>query len=425
VISLTGKVSKTFYGWWIVGACFLISLYLGGAVVLGFTAFFEPIANEFGWSYAQISLAASLRGAEVGLLAPLTGFLADRWGSRRLMFGGTVLVGLALIFVSGVTSLGMFYGTFALIAIGTSGLSPTVMITPLGNWFRRKLGLATGIMSCGFALGGLLVPIVVKLIDAYDWRTALFILGVGTWVIGVPLSLIVRHRPEQYGYLPDGDQDNTALLRGGLVPGQTHAVNIWVMGALKSHVFWHVSLAMMLVILAISAVIVHVMPYLSSVGIARSTSSIVAMAVALLSIVGRLASGWLADRFNKARAATWFFAIMGLGLLFFSFASNERIWPLIPFIILFGIGWGCNFPIRAALLRQHFGRSNFGTVFGYSMGMTALGAIVGPFLAGWVFDNWGSYHAAWLLFTGLIFVAAVVMATMPTAITNIQQDNDE
>ena len=110
-------MSKIFYGWWIVSACFLNSLYLGGAVVLGFTA-----------------------------------FLAD----------------------SGVISLGMFYGTFALIAIGTSGLSPTVMITPLGNWFRRKLGLANGIMGCGFALGGLIVPIVVKLIDANDWRTALW-----------------------------------------------------------------------------------------------------------------------------------------------------------------------------------------------------------------------------------------------------------
>ncbi len=67
------------------------------------------------------------------------------------------------------------------------------MIAPLGNWFRKKLGVATGIMACGFALGGLLVPVVVMLIDAYDWRTAIFILGVGTWVIGLPLSLLVRH----------------------------------------------------------------------------------------------------------------------------------------------------------------------------------------------------------------------------------------
>ena len=81
---LNQKRPKIFYGWWIVGASLLITLYTGGVVYFGFTAVVEPIAEEFGWSYAQISLASSLRGLEVGLLAPFVGFLADRWGSRRL-----------------------------------------------------------------------------------------------------------------------------------------------------------------------------------------------------------------------------------------------------------------------------------------------------------------------------------------------------
>ena len=125
---LTGKSSRVFYGWWIVGACFLLSLYTGGTFILGFTAFFEPIANEFGWSYTQVSLAASLRGANMGLLAPLMGFLVDRWGPRRLILGGIVLLGIALILLSRVTSLSMFYGTFIIVAFGISGLSPTVFI---------------------------------------------------------------------------------------------------------------------------------------------------------------------------------------------------------------------------------------------------------------------------------------------------------
>ncbi len=77
---LNWKPPKIFYGWWVVGACFLIFLYMGGAVVFGFTAFFEPITNELGWSYTQISLATSLRGVELGLLAPIAGLLVDRWG---------------------------------------------------------------------------------------------------------------------------------------------------------------------------------------------------------------------------------------------------------------------------------------------------------------------------------------------------------
>jgi len=418
---LNWKMPKVFYGWWIVGACFLTALLTGGFVVFGFTAFFEPIAGEFGWSYAQVSLAASIRGAEVGILAPIVGLLIDRWGPRRLAFGGTILVGIGLILLSRTISLGMFYGSFALVAIGISGLSPTVVMTAVINWFRRRVGIATGIMACGFAFGGLLVPVIVRLIDAFDWRTAIFILGLGTWVIGLPLALLLRHKPEQYGYLPDGEQDNNVIPYQGLAPTQTIDKDIGAKQALKSSVFWHVALALTCQYLVVSAVIVHVMPYLSSTGIARSTSSLVATTLPVISIIGRLGSGWLGDRFDKRRIATGSLAIMSLGLLFFSYASDEGMWLLVPFIILFGIGWGGNVTLRPALLMEYFGRSSFGAIHGFMMGMISLGSISGPLLAGWVFDSWGSYYAAWLAFACLIFAALVIMATTPPAGTRVQQ----
>ena len=424
---LTGKSSRVFYGWWIVGACFLISLYTGGTFILGFTAFFEPIANEFGWSYTQISLAASLRGANMGLLAPLMGFLVDRWGPRRLIFGGIILLGFALILLSRVTSLSMFYGTFIIVAFGISALSPTVLISTISNWFRRNAGIATGIMACGFALGSLLVPVVVRLIDVYDWRTTLFILAIFTFTIGVPLSLMVRHKPEQYGYLPDGDQSDFIITSDKPGPEQAFEVevNIGVKEALKSRAFWHIGLAMVLLFLPLSAVVVHVMPYLSSVGIARSTSSMVATAIPLVSIVGRLSAGWLGDRFNKIRVATGFIILVGLGLLFFSYVLNDRMWLLIPFVILYGIGWGSNLPMRAALMREYFGRNNFGTIFGFMMGMVAIGGVIGPIIAGWVFDNWGSYHAAWLLFACIVLISSIIMATTPSVAANVRQGDSE
>jgi len=177
---------------------------------------------------------------------------------------------------------------------------------------------------------------------------------------------------------------------------------------------------MAFVYLTISAIIVHVMPYLSSVGIARSTSSVVAMAIPLTSVVGRLAGGWLSDRFNKRRVATGFFAMMGLGFLFFSYVSDEKMYLLVPFIILFGIGWGGCPPVRAALLTEYFGRTHFGTIHGVIMGMVALGSVVGPLFAGWVFDSWGSYHAAWLVFAFLTFAALIVISTAPSVGTNAQ-----
>jgi len=109
---LNWKPTKIFYGWWIVAASLVIALYAGGVTFYGFTAIFEPIANEFGWSYTKISLAASLRGLEMGLLAPITGRLVDRWGPRRLIFGGAIIICLGLILLSHTTSIGMFYGAF-------------------------------------------------------------------------------------------------------------------------------------------------------------------------------------------------------------------------------------------------------------------------------------------------------------------------
>ena len=143
-MGLNQKHSKIYYGWYIVGACFLITVYTAGVVFFGFTAFFEPIVKEFDWSYAQISLAASLRGLEIGLLAPIMGLLVDRWGPRRLIFTGSILVYIGFFILSRTSSLAMFYGAFAFIAIGMSTCTQTVLMPAVANWFRRKIGVAIG-----------------------------------------------------------------------------------------------------------------------------------------------------------------------------------------------------------------------------------------------------------------------------------------
>ena len=114
-------IKKIIYGWWIVLACSFIGLYVGGVVHFGFTAFFEPIREEFGWSYTQISFAASLRGLEMGIFSPVVGFLVDRFGPRKLMLWGIITVGFGLILLSLTHSLAMFYAAFLLIAFGASG----------------------------------------------------------------------------------------------------------------------------------------------------------------------------------------------------------------------------------------------------------------------------------------------------------------
>ena len=403
-----------FYGWWIVGACFVISLSVHGVIGFGFTALIEPLRSEFQWSYAQIALASSLRGVEVGLLAPIVGLLVDRWGPRRLMLGGAILVGLGLAALSQATSLGMFYAIFAAVALGMTAVSPTVTMTTVANWFHRKVGTATGIMHSGVGFSGLMIPVVVMLIDGLGWRTAMVVLGFCLLGIILLLSLLVRHRPEQYGLLPDGEEDTAVVIDEGLASSEDAAGDISAREAVRSRAFWHIALAMMFQIMLVSAVVTHMLPYLGSVGLGRTTASLIASAVPLSSVLGRLSFGWLSDRIDRRRIMTGGYAMMSVGMLFLTLAAGGNPGLLVPFVALFSIGFGGNAIVRAAIVREYFGRRSFGTIHGFIMGVAVVGHLSGPPLAGWVFDTWRSYQGIWFVFAAFALISLVLIATVPS-----------
>ncbi len=298
-------------------------------------------------------------------------------------------------------------------AIGTSGCGITVTMVAVANWFRRKVGIATGIMIAGYGASGFMVPIMVWLIDLYEWRMAMFILGIGILVVGLPLSLMVRHKPEQYGYLPDGEVNGAATPDDDLV--STFESGVSAKQALKSRTFWYINLALFSQFVILAAVVAHVMPYLSSIGIARSVSSLVAMAIPILSMVGRIGFGWLADRFNKKRLVVIGLIMLTLSLLCFEYTSFGWTWLLVPFLISFGVGYGGNLTMLGVLMKDHFGRKNFGTIIGLAWAVLMVGNVAGPPLAGWAFDTWGSYQNVWLALSGLTTIGAVIMAFAPPA----------
>lgn len=415
------KKCKVFYGWWIVGAGFLLSAYTAGVITYGFTAIFEPLAKEFSWSYAQISVAASIRGLETSFLAPILGLGVDRWGPRKLVFAGVAICGLGLFLLSHVTSLGTFYLVFILIALGTSTCSGGVVLTAVvGSWFRKRMATATGVLGSGVGMGGLFVPVVTLLVDRFGWRVAMAIFGLGAWIILLPLSFFLRHKPEQYGYLPDGDVSKQVVVSEGQTSAKSTEVEIGVKQAIKNRVFWQIALGLMCHVLVINAVVTHIMPYLSSIGIPRITSSLVASAIPLTSVCGRLTFGWLGDRFDKRWGTGLGFALTSLGMLSLIYIANIGIWMLIPFLILFGNGYGAPIPMAYALVREHFGRVKFGSILGLIMGVAMMGNIVGAPLAGWVFENFGSYHGAWLAYAVLVAGGIVFFITLPSVGNTIQ-----
>jgi MFS transporter, OFA family, oxalate/formate antiporter len=409
-------LKKIYYGWYIIAACFVSSLYIAGVVVFGFTVFFEPFIQEFGWSYAQVSLAVSLRGAETGLISPALGFLVDRWGSRWLLFSGAILVGISLIILSRMQSLVGFYTGSIVLAVGTSLSSPAVITPSANNWFRKRLGIATGLLAAGFGFGGLMLPIITKMFNAWGWRETLFNLGIGAIVIGVPLSLVVRHKPEKYGYGPDGEPLPAAAVSTPAVK----TVKVIETGAdystreaLSSRPFWQLSLGFLLQYTVIGAVLAHIMPYLGSIGIDRATASFFAAGIPVVSILSRLGAGWASDKMNRQKLAVIAFAVIAAGTYLFDLSSQNSVWLLVLAVLLFGLSYGTSNTLRAVLLREYFGRSRFGTLFGFVLGILSLGVILGPYLAGWIFDRWQSYHYAWWVFTAMNVAALGLIMTMP------------
>ncbi|HSW57989.1 MAG TPA: MFS transporter [Dehalococcoidales bacterium] len=408
-----------YYGWYIIAACFFSSLYVAGIVVFGFTAFFEPFITTFGWSYAQVSVAVSLRGAETGLIAPLLGYWVDRRGPRWLLFSGSILVGISLIILSKMQSLVGFYTGAIILAFGTSLCSPAVVAPSAANWFKKRLGMATGILAAGFGFGGLLIPVIIQLINTAGWRETLFILGIGALVICLPLSLVVRHRPEQYGLRPDGEKAPEEKAAGAnnaqSIPALSTGRDYTTREALTSRAFWHLTLGFTLQYMVVGSVLAHIMPFLSSVQIDRSTAGFLAAAVPVVSIAGRLASGWASDRLDRKSLAVLSFAVITAATLLFDFSGAGTLWLMVVAVGLFGISYGSANTLRAVLLREYFGRSRFGTVFGFLMGFLSLGVIVGPLLAGWIFDTFQSYSYAWWLFTLLNAAALLLIITLPKA----------
>ena len=417
-----------FYGWWIVITAAIMHFFGGGTFYYGFTVFFNPIKETFGWSAAVTSVAFTLQRLEQGIIGPVAGFLVDRLGPRKLMLAGWTTVGLGFFLMSRINSLWAFYGTFLVVAVGMSFASGLVSNTAIANWFSRRRSRALTIAFLGPGLSGVLVPLLASLIGQFGWRETLTFAGVVLWVIGLPLSLVMRHKPSQYGYLPDGETKKTmndpTTTSNGRPLSQTIEVgsgastaNFTTKGALKTPAFWLLSFAFFFQQVGTSAVMVHIVPYLESVKVPTAIAATVVTGMTLASLIGRLGLGLLGDFTNKRYLIAAALGLQTVGLFIFSTISADKVWLLIIFLLTFGPGYGGPIPLRPALQADYFGTKSFGTIMGLTAVISMAGGLVSPVVAGWIFDVTGSYRLAWQIFT-LITLPAIplmVLARPPKA----------
>lgn len=420
----TKSQPRIFYGWWIVSASVIAYALSGGFYFYGFSTFFMPLINEFGWSRTAISGAFSLSRIEGGLLGPIGGFLVDRFGPRKMMILGITIMGAGFILLSRIDSLLAFYLVFILfIALGTTlGIHQAVLVA-IANWFIKKRGTAMGIGLSGVGLGGTLVPLLAWLIVQYGWRPTAVITGIILWVIGIPLALVIRHRPEQYGYLPDGETRQESIRQGeteaakiehpsttALAEERTSTSNIdfTPRQALRTTVFWLLALIFGLRQFVISAIVVHQIPFLTGLGISPELAATMLGGIAVISIAGRLGFGRLADILEKRYVMVICLALTALGC--FILASAQSWWHIILFLIIYSPGYGGGVILMNTIRGEYFGRQYFGTIMGLMNLVQMFGTVLGPLFAGWIFDTTGSYRLAFITFA--IAAATAMMLTL-------------
>ncbi len=399
-----------FYGWWIVIAGSISQGYTSGTFWQGFGAFFDPIVEQFGWGRATTSAAVSLQRTESGMISPFVGWFIERFGPLRVMLAGIVVTGLGFIMLSRINSLWQFYLAFMVITLGLSFGTFLVITTTVANWFVAKRTRAMSIMSAGSAIGGLLVPVMVWLIATTDWRTGLLAVGIGFWVMGIPISFVMRSRPEDYNLLPDGARPDTDDSRAGDTPaGAPTEVTYTTREAMRTRVFWQLVLAMGAGQLIISAT-VHQIPALTSFGISRGVAGMVILGVSLMSLAGRIAAGWLGDTLDKRHFIAVSFSLQFIGTLIFAYTNSN--WHLLGFIVFWGIGFGASIPVRFAMLADYFGRRSFGTIMGIMMTFSTLFGVIGPVFVGWMFDVRGNYREPFLIMAASILISIPLILTL-------------
>lgn len=408
---------KIFYGWWIVLATHIICLLGFGTWLYSFGVFFKPMMIEFGWTRAMTAGAASLRSVEGGVAGPVVGWAVDKYGARVIIIIGAVISGLGFVLMPFVKSLLGFYLIYGiLLSIGMSAMLYIPAFTVIAKWFRRRLTLANAVLAAGAGFGGLIcAPIVAVLITHYGWRFAFLVMGIAIWVIVIPLALVVRDSPEEMGLRPDGDppdSEDQGAEGSGLdakAEPSTAAgiIDFTLRQALSSSAFWFISLAFFFQSMAHSVVFVHAVPALTDVGISMEKAAFAIGLLTLVSVVGRLSFGFLGDIITKRYLFMVSYSLMGTGVLIL---MNARTMPMVYlFIALFGVGFGGNVPLMAAIRAEYFGRLALGKIQGFMTPVTMLAGAIGPISAGYLFDTTGTYRLAFLL-TGLAtFLAAVVM----------------
>lgn len=413
-----------------VVAALFVCLGLLYGIWYSYSVFLVALIDEFGWSRSVTAGAMSVFILVHGFFGPVAGRLVERFGARRLMIAGALLMTLGLAMTSQVSSWWQLYlgfGVISAIGLGGCGWVPTVVL--IGKWFPHRIGSALGIVTAGIGVGILgLVPLVNLLIESYGWRAAFLVLALLVLAIVTPLAVYVLRDPQ----IPSsGDRAG-----GGTSAEVANAADVansgWTLSsAIRSRGFRFVALAFFTGGTISQMLLMHQFAFMVDQQVDKVLASTIGGLIGFVSVPAKMMWGALSDRLGRERTYT-----LGLTCVFLSVVSLALVswipglWMPLVFAVLVGLGYSVHAPLIPAVARDMFAGPRFPTIFGAISVFSSLGGATGAWLGGALHDLFGNYSPMLVLAAGLAVIAPWLLWTAaprrpeqppPRAITDLPE----
>lgn len=358
--------------------------YQGGSVL------FAALESEFGWSRAVIAGVASFGRFGGAMFGPLEGWIADRFGSSKVVLIGFILAGIGLILFARINSISTYYAAYFLLSIGFSIGGFTPSMAAVNAWMPHRRSTAMALVIGGSSLAGFTVPAIVWGIQKYGWRDTVTIIGIVTLISGPFLAWVLSKRIPSRSELDE---------RIRLATKNSTKSTVWRLGydfspkqALKTKAFWAISTGHMLTNLSVGTISAHIFLHLTDkdgVGLNDAIAGTVMVVCVFISFSFQLIGGWLGDRMDKRYLTSVLVLVQGFSLLILAMADNFVM--AIIFAVIWGIGFGARTPLTHAMRGEYFGRKHFATILGMSGLPMAIGMMGAPVIIGWIHDIQGTY----------------------------------
>lgn len=374
-----------------------------GVLFYSFTVFLAPMQAELGWSIAQMTGAYSLALLVSGVAAIPVGRWLDQHGPRALMTACSVVAVLLVVAWALVDSLLGFYLIWIGIGLVMAGVLYEPVFHLVAHWFRRYRGRALTILTFIAGLASVIyIPLASWLVDSVGWRSALLILAAILAVATTPIyALLLRRSPYALGLEPDGGSVAGRDVHIAQVPEHSLTRS----EAMRHPGFWWLAVAFFLATLATMAVIVHLIPYLMSIGYERSFAATAAGAVGLLALPGRLIFTPLGSIIPRRYVTALIFLLQTLALVLLLVTQSRT--GVILFVILFGAGFGAITPARAALVAEGYGPAHYGSIMAVIALSITFSRALAPVGAG-LLQSWsGGYVLVFWVLIALSGIASI------------------